>query len=387
MKNRILIAFLALVLVAVPMLVGACSKSTPEEKAPIKIGLIRAFTGMVTDWGQEMSQGAHFALEEAGWQVAGRQIILVEEDEGETPDVAVTKARKLVTQDKVDVVVGPLLANSGVAVGAYLKSVGVLHFPSGCADAATSDWSIYGGYGSGRGNSEPGGIWSAQTMGWKTAAVMYMDYLMGYQTRDGFVKGFTDNGGKIVYNTGIPFGTVDMAPYLTAAAAAKPDVLVVFLLSPALETFVTQYSQYGLKMPVFHMGTVPREATIQQLGDNIIGMYGSDPYTAEINTAENKAFVSAFKDKYGVYPGDGSEVTYLPIVMYLQAVEALGGDTDPVKVAAKIDEIGTFVTPVGTFIYKQGSRVPYLDMYMLKAVRLDRIAWEVVATYPQVKPW
>ena len=388
MKNRILVVFLVLVLVAVTMVFGACKAAAPEEELPpVKIGLLRAFTGMVTDWGNEMSQGTHFALEEAGWQVAGRQIILIEEDEYETPEVAVTKARKLVEQDKVDAVVGPLLAHSGVAVGSYLESVGVLHFPSGCADAAISDWSIYHGYGSGRGNSYPGGLWAAEEMGWKTAAVMYMDYLYGYQTRDGFAKGFTESGGEIVYDTGIPFGTADMAPYLVAAAATNPDVLVVFLLSPSLETFVTQYHEYGTTTPVFHMGTVPREVVIQQLDDKIVGMYGSDPYTAEIVTPENQEFVSKFKAKYGVYPGDGSTVGYLPVVMYLQAVEALGGDTDPAKVTDKLLEIGSFVTPVGTLTYKEGSRVPYIDMYMLEAVKKDRITWDVLEIYPQVEPW
>lgn len=386
MKNRILVAFLAIALVATLAGFSACP-APKEELPPVKIGLLRAFTGMVSDWGEETGQGVRIGLDEIGWEIAGRKVILIEEDAGDTPDVAVSKAKKLVEEDKVDVVIGPMLIHSTKAVEAYLKPLGVVHISTGPLWGLESDHSFYTQYGSGKGNAYPNGLWCYDKLGARTAALMYMDYLFGYQNRDGFTQAFVERGGTIIYDAPIPLGTAEMAPYLVAAAGKKPDVLVVFLLSPSVEAFLRQYHEYGLTVPVFMMGTVPRETTIQELGDKIAGMKGADPYTAEIDTPENKEFVSRVKAKYGCYPGDGHTIGYLPVIMYANAVEALGGDTDAEKVTEKLLSVGTCHTPVGILTYKEGLRAPYIDIYILEAVKKDRWCWDVIDVYRQVTPF
>src|SRR5260370_6712959 len=90
------------------------------QQGPIKIGLIVPLTGAFSPNGRDMANGLALGLAQAGNKAAGREIQVVTEDEQGTPAVALTKARKLVELDKVDLLVGPLLASSGYALRDYI---------------------------------------------------------------------------------------------------------------------------------------------------------------------------------------------------------------------------------------------------------------------------
>ena len=68
---------------------------------PIKIGFIAPHTGNFAQMGMDMVDGFKMYLQEINYTVGDRKIELIVEDEGDTPATAVTKARKLITQDKV----------------------------------------------------------------------------------------------------------------------------------------------------------------------------------------------------------------------------------------------------------------------------------------------
>ena len=60
-------------------------------------------------------------LEEINYEMAGRKIELIVEDEGGNPAIAVNKARKLVTHDKVDLVVGVFMTSAAYGVAPVLE--------------------------------------------------------------------------------------------------------------------------------------------------------------------------------------------------------------------------------------------------------------------------
>ena len=104
------------------MLIGLCAFSVAlimvsadlqaAEKGPIKIGYICPSTGNFAQMGMDMVDGFKMFLDEINYTVAGRKIELIVEDEGDSPATAVTKARKLVTADKVHLMAGVFLTPS-----------------------------------------------------------------------------------------------------------------------------------------------------------------------------------------------------------------------------------------------------------------------------------
>ena len=350
----------------------------------VKIGAIIPYTGIAATVGKEIERGIQYVLDTAEWQVAGRRIILVKEDETDDPTVAVAKARKLVEQDKVDVVLGPLLAHTGAAVGAYLGPLGIPHLPMGASDSANSKDSFFV-LGTGRGEAYPAAYFAYEDLGARTAAVLVSDYLYGHQNRDGFTSAFNEKGGKVVTSQAIPLGAADMAPFLEGLG--KVDIVAAFLVNPSDMAFVRQYREMGLKMPVIFINCLPQEEVLlAQMGDNVLGMYGVTMYSTLIDTPENKKFVDEFTAKFGVIPGQATVYGgYWATALYLEGVKATGGDVAGAKVidAMKNRQLST---PAGTLSISPG-RIGIHDDFVFKAVKVGtKYGWQVVKKYPMVQP-
>ena len=91
------------------------------QSGPIKIGLLAPLTGVVASGGKEMVEGVQFYLDSAKGEIAGRKVELVIEDDASNPDTALQKARRLVEQGNCHMLIGDLLANTGLAVANYVK--------------------------------------------------------------------------------------------------------------------------------------------------------------------------------------------------------------------------------------------------------------------------
>ncbi len=82
----------------------------------LRIGFIAPTTGFLSQTGQDMEHGFELYLDDHGGMLGGAKVNLIVEDTQGKPDVAVTKAKKLVLQDHVDMFVGGVLASTGYAL-------------------------------------------------------------------------------------------------------------------------------------------------------------------------------------------------------------------------------------------------------------------------------
>ena len=74
---------------------------------PVKIGLLATLEGPFAAGGADGMRGAELAVKQRGGVVAGRRIEVIKASSNANPDVAVNAVRKLVEQDKVDIMVSP----------------------------------------------------------------------------------------------------------------------------------------------------------------------------------------------------------------------------------------------------------------------------------------
>ena len=89
------------VLVLVLLAVVGMSAPTLGQAPPIKVGLIMPASGPFTVNAQRITTGVRQFFETKGWQVAGRKIELVAEDDQGEPQTSLTKAQKLVERDRI----------------------------------------------------------------------------------------------------------------------------------------------------------------------------------------------------------------------------------------------------------------------------------------------
>src|SRR4030042_4696718 len=93
---------LLMCLLVVSMVLGLESFGASAANPPIKIGFMSALTGALAGAGGELRDGFLLYLEEIGGKIGDREIrVIVEDDEG-NPGVGLTKFRKLVEKDKVN---------------------------------------------------------------------------------------------------------------------------------------------------------------------------------------------------------------------------------------------------------------------------------------------
>ena len=94
----------------------AASVTGAQAQEELRIGFLAPTTGIFAQVGKDMVDGFQMYLDEVKSDFGGAKVKFIVEDEQGKPDTAVTKAKKLILQDKVHMFVGGLLASTGYAL-------------------------------------------------------------------------------------------------------------------------------------------------------------------------------------------------------------------------------------------------------------------------------
>ncbi len=101
----------------------------------IKMGALSTLEGAFTVLGEDSMRGVKLALQEFGYMAGGKKIELITGSSDASPDSAIRATRKLVEQDGVQVLVGPLSGSEGLAVKDYAKTQPTVTFLNGSSAA------------------------------------------------------------------------------------------------------------------------------------------------------------------------------------------------------------------------------------------------------------
>src|SRR5216683_8455254 len=187
------------------ILLGSCLalglvSTAPAGAEELRIGFVAPMTGLFAQVGKDMSDGFQLYLDQHGGKLGGADVKFIVEDDQGKPDSSVTKARKLVLQDKVDMFIGGLLASSGYAMAPVSTAEKTLYISSVSSpdDLTQRQASKYPYFLRTSCTSslphQPLGQWACD-QGYKKAIVVSADYAFGYETAGGFQKAFEDCGG------------------------------------------------------------------------------------------------------------------------------------------------------------------------------------------------
>jgi len=302
-----------------------------EAQEAIRVGFLTCLTGALAQPGKEMQNGIELLLQEHRQMLAGRPIQLTVLDTASNPGVALTKARELVEQRKVHVILGPLAAFEAYAVAPYANTQRVLLIsPSAAADdltqrkatpffvRATSNSSL---------PTQPFGTYAAKTLGYRKIATIADDFAFGHEVVAGFQAAFEDAGGQIVQKLWPPLGTTDQGPYISQLRRDVDAVFIGFAGIAALR-FLKQYQDAGLhgKIPLLANQTAVDEALLRSMGDEALGVVSTMHYSAALDTPANRKFVAAYRQAFGGNdPGYYSTGAYTAGLFLKQALEKIGG--------------------------------------------------------------
>src|SRR5215468_10162525 len=323
-SRRILPMLRLAMLVILALLVILAPVGPAAAQGAIKIGFLAPLSGAIAQAGKDMYSGCELFWEESGWQIAGRKLEVILEDNEGLPATTLAKARKLVESDHVNMLAGVILSN------------------------------------------------------------VSLDYAFGWEIAGGFQRTFEDNGGQIIQKIWVPLNVQDYAPYI---GQIRKDADAVFVLALGRWTllFAKQWAASGLKMPLIAGGTYNDEHVLPQLGDESIGVISAHHYSAALDTPANRRFRAAFEKKFGRLPSFYSENCYTGARVVAEAARAVGGhveDRAPFMAALRATEIKD--APRGP-IKMDPYGNPTQNIYIRKVERVDgKLQNTVIHTYPAV---
>lgn len=306
------------------------------QGAPVKIGVLATLEGPFAAGGADGMRGAELAIKQRGGMVAGRKIEMVKASSNANPDVAVNAVRKLVEQDKVDIVVGPLSGGEGIAVKDYSKTQPNMTFINGGSGAqATTLQSPSPNFF--RFNTE-GAQWmvglgkAAMDKGYKRVMVIAEDYAFPYSQVQGFMSEFCRLGGKVPVKAWVPLGGKDYSSVI-ARIPKDVDALLVVLGGADAVNFLNQYEAAGGDKPMMGGSITVSQDVLNYRGkrrDSLVGTMSAGPYADTFDGADWKAFVADYQKNFPVSAGGYPSPSLFALVYYTNMKAALDG-LDAVK--------------------------------------------------------
>src|SRR3954452_1245013 len=284
----------------------------------LKIGVLTTCGGPFALFEAEAFSGAKYALvQDAGGKaagtgpqdqvtgatIAGRPVQLSFGCSDATPDKAVAEARRLVESVKVQILLGPLSGDEGIAVANYAKTQPQVTFVNGTSGAQATTMSVkapnffrFGGDGA---QWMAGlGSYAYNTLHWKKAAILGEDYSYPYTQAAGFMAEFCGLGGQVTKRVWAPLSTTDWSSYVSQLPR---DVDGVVLLTGGANTINALKSYLSLGQQVNgHVlgGSSMLDPTAFAVGNQLAGLSGGSPVPLGGATADWKGCVDGFDKVY-----------------------------------------------------------------------------------------
>lgn len=336
------------------------------DKGTVTVGLLNPASGPFAALGRDVDAGFKTYLDSKDGVLSGYGIKVVKEDTANDNGKAMTKARQLVDQNHVQMVVG--LVNSGIAysLAPYLEKAKVpLLITVAGADGLTrkKDGSVFRISYTSSQDTMPAGEYACKTLKHKTASIVALDYSFGWEAAGGFARTYQDAGCDVVQEIYAPLATQDWGPYVNQIDKSADMVFVVAPGTDGIRLFKA-YRGFGLKQPVVAHGSTTDETLLSTEAKTADGVITSLHYTPEIDTAVNKKFVKQFKKETDSGANQYAEDGYTAAMTLEAALKTLDGEVSAEDITKAMAGI-SIDAPRGPMKFDEYGQAEY-NVYMRK---------------------
>ncbi len=358
-------------LVAVDLLFVALLYSQYGRAKPsIKIGVLHSRSGTMAISETPLVDAVRLAVEEANdaGGVNGQQIEMIVADCRSDAAYCAQQAEKLITQNGVQALFGCWTSACRKAVKTIVeKHHHLLFYPLQYEGLEQSPDIIYTGAAPNQ-QIIPMALWALQHKG-KRFFLIGSDNIFP-RTANRMVKDILlAQGGQLLGERYVPLDASDMASAVKEIAAQHPDFVLNTLNGDSNLHFFRALREAGIvaeKIPVF--STSIAEVELAAMGvDLATGHYAAWNYFQSLDTAENKAFVARFKQRFGMKRvlNDPMEASYVGVKLWVNTVRSTG--TTDLKLVKIILAQQTLLAPQGIVAVDYDSRHLWKMAYIGKA--------------------
>jgi branched-chain amino acid transport system substrate-binding protein len=308
-----------------------------QAQTPIRIGASLSVTGTYAKPGTQQKEGYDVCTDElnAKGGLLGRKIEFVVYDDQSTPATAVKLYEKLITEDKVDAVMGPYSSAVSEAVANVTeKYKKVMVAPLAATTSifkkgrkyifmVISPAEVY----------LEGLVDMAAKHGLKTVAILNEDTLFPKASAAGTAEAAKKRGMQVVLQESYPKGNTDFSALLVKIKALNPDVIAAGTYFDDAVAITRQMKELNVNPKMFGLtvgGDIPEFYDL--LKQNAEYVYGSTQWDEALPYPGAKEFVAAFKKKFKHEPSYHAAAGYAGCLIYAEAVKRAGSlDADKVR--------------------------------------------------------
>ena len=329
----------------------------------IAIGAVLPLTGPSASIGEDQRRGMELAIERVNGSggVLGKKLRIITEDSGGRAPTALDGAKKLVTVDKVAVILGEYSSGITIPTAQYVVKEGVSHINIGSSSSKVRN--IGEGSFSVIGLDDVSAKFAAQDVfeqKRRKAAFIAPNNAYGQGVAEEFKKNFEAMGGQIVSTILYTAGQSTYRRELQQMERSTPDVYVYSAYGQ--EAAIINREAYDLalnKTPWYAIyQTMCTTDTPAQIANGQLGMEvgSTGPNGRQYEEAYMKRFGEKFKSAYSGYAYDA-------VILAATAINKAGSE-DPAKVRVAIQEIGKkfegMTGPIAFDTDRQRTVQPYL---------------------------
>jgi branched-chain amino acid transport system substrate-binding protein len=328
----------------------------------VKVGMITTLSGGGAGLGIDVRDGFLLAAKMAG----NNNLEIVVEDDQRKPDIAVQLADKMIQSEKVDVLTGIIWSNLAMAVVPAATAQGKFYLSPNAGPSALAGKGCHPNYFNVAWQNDnlheaAGGY--ANSAGFKNTFILAPNYPAGQDALTGYKRIYE---GELAGEVFTKLGQKDYASELAQIRASDADSVFFFLPGGMGISFLKQYADSGLDLPVVGPAFSFDQGILQAVGDAAMGVKNTSQWNKDIDNEANAAFVEAFQAEYGRLPSLYASQGYDTANLLLSAMEK-ADVTDAEAFRAALKE-ADFDSTRGDFAFAANNH-PVQDIYVREVIK------------------
>jgi len=328
----------------------------------VKVGMITTLSGGGAGLGIDVRDGFMLAI----GQSDRTDIEVVIEDDLRKPDVAVQLADKMIQSEKVDVMTGIIWSNLAMAVIPSATAQGKFYLSPNAGQSALAGKGCHKNYFNVAWQNdnlhEAAGAYAKGT-GYKNSFILAPNYPAGQDALTGYKRMYD---GELAGEIFTKLGQTDYAAEIAQIRASGADSVFFFLPGGMGISFLKQYADSGVDLPVVGPAFSFDQGILQAVGDAALGVVNTSQWNKDIDNATNAAFVETFQAEYGRLPSLYASQGFDTANLLISALEiAHPDDADAFRTAL---EAANFDSTRGDFEFGPNHH-PIQDIYAREVIK------------------
>jgi len=328
-------------------LLAARAKLLPIGPQEVVIGGVAPVTGEAAAFGLSAKHGYEMAVAE--WNskggIDGRPIRLVFADDKGDPAEGATVYTRLIEQDKVVAILGPVMSKVALAGAPICQNAGIPMMGATCTNpkvTAVGDY-IYRACFIDPLQGTIGARFAFENLGARRAACIFdvgNDYTKGLA--EFFKARFIGLGGQVIGYEGHATGATDFKAELARMLLAAPDVLYVSDYYNDAAIIAQQARELGFRGPLVGGDGWDSPKLVQIGGSAVEGCYFTNHFAADDNRPAAREFASKYRSKFGAEPDALGALGYDAACLMFDAIRRAGKPDGPsIKAALARTDMAT----------------------------------------------